>query len=89
MVVVDYKQLETLVTRMIQMAGSGIEEAETVAFNLVEANLMGHDSHGVGLAPMIPQHLVSPGACAGAMLSASPCHPLGPGPGQGRRPQKP
>ena len=57
MVVVDYKQLETLVTRMIQMAGSGIEEAETVAFNLVEANLMGHDSHGVGLAPVSYTHL--------------------------------
>ena len=32
-------------------SGSSAEEAETVATNLVMANLSGHDSHGVGILP--------------------------------------
>ena len=32
-------------------SGSSAEEAETVASNLVMANLSGHDSHGVGMLP--------------------------------------
>jgi uncharacterized oxidoreductase len=31
--------------------GSGEEEVEAVAGNLVEANLRGHDSHGIGMLP--------------------------------------
>ncbi len=32
-------------------SGSSVQEAETVAANLVMANLSGHDSHGVGMLP--------------------------------------
>lgn len=36
---------------VFRLAGSSPEEAQIVAANLVEANLQGHDSHGVGLIP--------------------------------------
>ena len=51
MVVVGAKNLECLITTMFGRAGSDDEEALKVSCNLVEANLMGHDSHGVGLVP--------------------------------------
>ena len=53
MIVVEQKDLEDLVKKMIQAVGSEELEAKVVADNLVEANLMGHDSHGVGLAPRL------------------------------------
>jgi hydroxycarboxylate dehydrogenase B len=36
---------------LVQAAGSRAQEAQQVAANLVEANLQGHDSHGVGMLP--------------------------------------
>ena len=48
MIVVEQKDLEDLVKKMIQAVGSEELEAKVVADNLVEANLMGHDSHGYG-----------------------------------------
>jgi uncharacterized oxidoreductase len=39
------------VASVLRAAGSAPEEAATVADNLVEANLRGHDSHGVGMLP--------------------------------------
>lgn len=43
--------LTALAAEIFRLAGSSPKEAETVAANLVEANLQGHDSHGVGLVP--------------------------------------
>jgi hydroxycarboxylate dehydrogenase B len=43
--------LRSRVAEIIKAAGSSAEEARTVADNLVLANLMGHDSHGVGMVP--------------------------------------
>ncbi len=43
--------LEDKVFRLIRAAGSSESEARTVAANLVLANLSGHDSHGIGMAP--------------------------------------
>src|SRR5471030_1688669 len=37
---------------IIALAGSAETEARQVAENLVEANLRGHDSHGVGMIPL-------------------------------------
>ena len=34
----------------------GAGQARAIARNLVQANLMGHDSHGVGLAPRYMDH---------------------------------
>ena len=39
------------VRAIVGAAGSSPAEAEAVATNLVEANLRGHDSHGVGMVP--------------------------------------
>ncbi len=43
--------LTARVAAIIAAAGSSAEEAQTVAANLVLANLSGHDSHGVGMVP--------------------------------------
>ena len=43
--------LRAQITSIVQAAGSSPEEAHKVAANLVMANLSGHDSHGVGMAP--------------------------------------
>ncbi len=43
--------LEDTITRLFVDAGSRPERARQVAANLVLANLSGHDSHGVGMAP--------------------------------------
>ena len=43
--------LRSHVASVLRAAGSTQEEATTVAENLVEANLRGHDSHGVGMLP--------------------------------------
>src|SRR5205809_4371477 len=43
--------LTALVRRIVEQGGSDAREAELVSTNLVEANLKGHDSHGVGMIP--------------------------------------
>ena len=43
--------LENHITQLFAAAGSDAQEAQQVASNLVMANLSGHDSHGVGMAP--------------------------------------
>jgi hydroxycarboxylate dehydrogenase B len=44
-------QLRATVSSILVKAGSSQAEAQTVASNLVLANLSGHDSHGVGMVP--------------------------------------
>ena len=44
-------QLLAAVRELMQGFGSAPEEVELVATNLIEANLRGHDSHGVGMLP--------------------------------------
>ncbi len=46
---IDQAKLRTLATKIVTAGGSKPEEAEIVADHLVEANLRGHDSHGVGM----------------------------------------
>jgi len=48
---ISASELRTVVARIVQAAGSSAQEAQTVAHNLVLANLSGHDSHGVGMLP--------------------------------------
>jgi uncharacterized oxidoreductase len=43
--------LEDQLTQLFEAAGSQPGEARAVAANLVLANLSGHDSHGIGMAP--------------------------------------
>ena len=44
-------ELTAYVASILIAAGSAEKEAQTVAGNLVLANLSGHDSHGVGMVP--------------------------------------
>ena len=44
-------RLREIAAEIISLAGSSDEEAWIVAGNLVDANLTGHDSHGVGMIP--------------------------------------
>jgi uncharacterized oxidoreductase len=50
-VVIASERLEALVTGIFESLGSSPREAGLVARHLVEANLRGHDSHGVGVVP--------------------------------------
>ncbi len=49
---VDRDRLQAATHRLFVAAGSAQREAELIATHLVEANLRGHDSHGVGVVPM-------------------------------------
>jgi hydroxycarboxylate dehydrogenase B len=48
---IDADSLRNFATAIIAAAGSQPAEAQEVARHLVEANLKGHDSHGVGMIP--------------------------------------
>ncbi len=41
--------LNTAIRLLVRGFGSSPEEVEAVAHNLIEANLTGHDSHGIGM----------------------------------------
>ena len=45
------ERLQAAILRMLRAAGTDPATAEVVAADLLEANLQGHDSHGVQLAP--------------------------------------
>jgi hydroxycarboxylate dehydrogenase B len=48
---IQASELATRVAALFVAAGTDAPRAQTVASNLVMANLSGHDSHGVGMAP--------------------------------------
>jgi uncharacterized oxidoreductase len=58
-VVIDHTELRRIARRVFAAGGSSEDEAGIIADHLVEANLNGHDSHGVG---MIPSYLRNLGA---------------------------
>ena len=45
------KKLAKFAEAIFCAAGSSGKEASSIAYNLVEANLTGHDSHGIGMVP--------------------------------------
>src|SRR3954464_2099849 len=47
--IIDHSKLLRLASRIVVAGGSSPDEASIVAEHLVEANLRGHDSHGVGM----------------------------------------
>ncbi|HEX3860320.1 MAG TPA: malate/lactate/ureidoglycolate dehydrogenase [Stellaceae bacterium] len=51
MKIIEAAALTGIARRILAAAGSDDEEAVIVANHLVEANLKGHDSHGVGMIP--------------------------------------
>lgn len=48
---IQAQELSAFVTRIFTAAGAAPSDARAVADHLVEANLKGHDSHGVGMVP--------------------------------------
>jgi uncharacterized oxidoreductase len=47
--IIDHVRLLAFANRIVTAGGSSPAEAAIVAEHLVEANLRGHDSHGVGM----------------------------------------
>jgi uncharacterized oxidoreductase len=47
----DHTRLQDMAQAVFESGGSDASEAKIVANHLVEANLKGHDSHGVGMIP--------------------------------------
>src|SRR5215470_2516062 len=54
---IAHDRLRQLVSTILGRGGSEPAEADLVAGHLVDANLAGHDSHGVGLIPMYVRHI--------------------------------
>ena len=49
--IIQHQNLTNLASAILHAAGAPEENAEAVALHLVEANLKGNDSHGVGMIP--------------------------------------
>jgi uncharacterized oxidoreductase len=60
-VIVGAAALKKVVRLLVERAGSVEREAQLVAEQLVEANLTGHDSHGVGMLPRYVEALAEGG----------------------------
>ncbi|MBW1803589.1 MAG: Ldh family oxidoreductase, partial [Deltaproteobacteria bacterium] len=54
---VKASDLEKMVIDILSKAGCEEAEAVLVAKNLVLTNLLGHDSHGVGMVPLYVQNI--------------------------------
>jgi uncharacterized oxidoreductase len=54
---IDHQKLRGLTAKLLQAGGSAAAEATSVADHLVDANLAGHDSHGVGMIPHYVRNL--------------------------------
>jgi uncharacterized oxidoreductase len=58
--------LTRAIEQVVRAGGSDAREAQLVAENLVMANLLGHDSHGVGMIPRYVSALLEGGLSANA-----------------------
>lgn len=62
-------RLQDAMRLVVRGFGSSDEEVEAVAGNLIEANLTGHDSHGIGMLPRYAQAYLEGGLAPNAGLS--------------------
>jgi len=53
----NHENLRTAIARLVEHGGSDKDEATIVANHLVDANLAGHDSHGIGMIPHYVRNL--------------------------------
>src|SRR5512145_1362762 len=51
MIVLSHARLRAVAARILSAAGAAEADAAVVADHLVDANLAGHDSHGVAMLP--------------------------------------
>ncbi len=87
MILVQHQPLRVAAARLLVAAGASERDAQVVAEHLVDSNLSGHDSHGVGMLPhyvrAIAAGLLDPKAQAavedagGAIISVDGCSGLG------------
>lgn len=56
---IEQAPLRKLATAIFERGGSETGEARLVADHLVDANMAGHDSHGVGMIPTYVRHLLA------------------------------
>src|SRR5215469_7186073 len=54
---IDHQRLRTFTVDFLRAGGSTADEARIVADHLVNANLAGHDSHGIGMLPHYTRNL--------------------------------
>jgi uncharacterized oxidoreductase len=81
------KSLVRAIEAIVRAGGSDAREAKLVAENLVTANLLGHDSHGIGMVPRYIDALLEGGLAAnqhpkatldvGALLALDGCKGYG------------
>lgn len=55
------ERLNTAIRLVVRGFGSSAAEVEAVASNLIEANLTGHDSHGIGMLPRYTESFLEGG----------------------------
>ena len=61
MLTIDHARLRDAIAAICIAGGSEDHEARIVADNLVDANMAGHDSHGVGMIPTYITNLLNGG----------------------------
>ena len=61
MQIIEHARLRDAITAICAAGGSEAKEARIVADNLVDANMAGHDSHGVGMIPTYITNLLNGG----------------------------
>ena len=61
------QRLANVIQAIFLAADSNQDEASAIAENLIEANLTGHDSHGIGMVPRYVERVLR-----GAMLISMP-----------------
>jgi uncharacterized oxidoreductase len=57
--IIEHQPLRALMARILRAGGANEDEATCTADHMVEANLAGHDSHGVGMLPSYCRSLES------------------------------
>ncbi len=62
-------QLQAAMHLFVRAFGSSAAEVEAVAGNLIDANLTGHDSHGIGMLPRYADAFLEGGLTVNAQLS--------------------
>jgi uncharacterized oxidoreductase len=67
--VIPLARLNGAIRQVVQGFGSGPEEVEAVAANLIEANLKGHDSHGIGMLPRYAEAFLEGGLSVNASVA--------------------
>ncbi len=58
-VLIEHQRLHDFVVEIFEAAGSSEREAGLIARHLVDSNLRGHNSHGVGSIPVYIRNLQS------------------------------